>query len=440
MSSGPMVLALDLLVKSGALYMENELVCLFTANVLTLIPESYCEDKDLLFALFRLCFVSSGPVVLALDLLLKSGAFYTEGELVRLFTAVARLTFCGLCAACVMVMFNRRHLLVLQQMNGGVTVRLDSKLHLSSSTLLGRGKTDGEHKYLQQMSVGVTLRLDSKLHLGSSKLLGKVKSPTASNGFHAVLLDTVEGRGHSSISGGGSNGSHAILLDIMEEGGHSSISGGDTMEGGGHSSLSDGGDLHRSSLGSRPDDNDKMKRDMRPFLLAWRISPAMFAMFLSVGTSMIVFPFFTFMHSTGLLHERLPQVLFYVRLIGDILGRVVPTRLQATTIRSLMFWSFVKLAMVPLIFLSIFSPELTFGDLEVTFGYSGAILYVGVFWMLSGYVNTCAYLMAPKLVSPSQKPRASGMMTVAFQSSCFIALIVAAVIQRATLGEHEAIQ
>ena len=39
-----------------------------------------------------------------------------------------------------------------------------------------------------------------------------------------------------------------------------------------------------------------------------RISPAMLAIFLSVGTSMLVFPFFTFMRSTGLLGVRLAQV------------------------------------------------------------------------------------------------------------------------------------
>jgi hypothetical protein len=42
--------------------------------------------------------------------------------------------------------------------------------------------------------------------------------------------------------------------------------------------------------------------------LAWRISPAMVAIFLSVGTSMLVFPYFTYMHSTGLLGDRLAQV------------------------------------------------------------------------------------------------------------------------------------
>ena len=119
-------------------------------------------------------------------------------------------------------------------------------------------------------------------------------------------------------------------------------------------------------------------------------------------------------------------MLFYVRLIGDIVGRLIPRQLQATSVRALLLWALVKTAMVPLIFASIFHPEATFGDV-------GAVVFVAVFWVLSGYVNTCAYLVAPTLVPSSQKSQASGLMTVAFQSSCCIALIVAALIQLATM-------
>lgn len=118
-----------------------------------------------------------------------------------------------------------------------------------------------------------------------------------------------------------------------------------------------------------------------------------------------------------------PQVLFYVRLVGDILGRVVPKRFQITTVPRLLAWGFLKTAMVPLLFVAIFRPSLCLGDL-------GGALLVGVFWVLSGYLNTCSYLLAPQLVPPSQKARASGVMTVAFQSSCFAALMLAGGLQR----------
>lgn len=41
---------------------------------------------------------------------------------------------------------------------------------------------------------------------------------------------------------------------------------------------------------------------------------------------------------------------------------------------------------VPLIFTAIFAPEATGGDL-------GMCAYVALFWVLSGYLNTCAYLV-----------------------------------------------
>ena len=78
--------------------------------------------------------------------------------------------------------------------------------------------------------------------------------------------------------------------------------------------------------------------------------------------------------------------------------------------------------MLPLLFLSIFRPEFCIGDL-------GALVLIGFFWVLSGYLNTCSYLLAPKLVPANQKARASGIMTVAFQSSCFSGLILAAFVQ-----------
>jgi hypothetical protein len=37
-------------------------------------------------------------------------------------------------------------------------------------------------------------------------------------------------------------------------------------------------------------------------------------------------------------------------------------------------------------FATIFKPELVLGDM-------GAVVSVAVFWILSGYVNTCAYLV-----------------------------------------------
>lgn len=52
----------------------------------------------------------------------------------------------------------------------------------------------------------------------------------------------------------------------------------------------------------------------------------------------------------------------------------------------------------------------------------------------AGYLNTCSFLLAPTLVPPGQKARASGLMTVAFQSACFGALMLAYAVQQLELS------
>ena len=130
-----------------------------------------------------------------------------------------------------------------------------------------------------------------------------------------------------------------------------------------------------------------------------------------------------------LLYSPNLQVLFYVRLVGDILGRMAPTSWLITSAPKLMLWAILKTAMLPLLFLSILKPHLCLGDI-------GSLLMIGTFWILSGYLNTCSYLLAPKLVPANQKARASGIMTVAFQISCFFALIFAGFLQHFIIVEE----
>jgi hypothetical protein len=115
-------------------------------------------------------------------------------------------------------------------------------------------------------------------------------------------------------------------------------------------------------------------------------------------------------------------VLFYVRLSGDILGRVVPRRLQVRSTRLLLLLSLAKAALMLPLLCNIFYPESWLGD-------SGALLLVAAFWVLSGYLNTGAYLIGPTLVAPSQAGRAGGLMACAFQTSCFLGLMLAYVLR-----------
>ena len=117
-----------------------------------------------------------------------------------------------------------------------------------------------------------------------------------------------------------------------------------------------------------------------------------------------------------------PQVLFYVRLSGDILGRIAPRRLQVQSKRWLLLLSLAKTALMMPLLCNIFYPEAWLGD-------AGALLLVAAFWVLSGYINTGAYLVGPTLVAPSQAGRAGGLMACAFQTSCFLGLMLAYALQ-----------
>lgn len=55
-----------------------------------------------------------------------------------------------------------------------------------------------------------------------------------------------------------------------------------------------------------------------------RIWPAAVALFLSVGASMVVAPFFTYVPSSGSTGDLLPQALFAARTLSDIVGRLLP--------------------------------------------------------------------------------------------------------------------
>ena len=69
--------------------------------------------------------------------------------------------------------------------------------------------------------------------------------------------------------------------------------------------------------------------------LIFLLAPVLACLFLSVLTSTLLFPLFTFARSGGWLGERLPQWLFAVRMVSDIFGRVLAKQLSHTSIFSL---------------------------------------------------------------------------------------------------------
>jgi hypothetical protein len=168
----------------------------------------------------------------------------------------------------------------------------------------------------------------------------------------------------------------------------------------------------------------RLKNSVDPALAATarRAAPAALALALSVGTSMLAFPFFTYTHSGGALGRSLPQALFYARLAGDVGGRVLTPRLGIAGPRSLVAWSLAKTALLLPLLLALLKPWLAGGD----YGLCAAVFG---YWALSGAVNTSAYVVAPQLVPQHRRAQAGGVMALVFQAACFLGLAAAAVLQ-----------
>ncbi|GAX81468.1 hypothetical protein CEUSTIGMA_g8897.t1 [Chlamydomonas eustigma] len=242
-------------------------------------------------------FVSSGPIVLVIDLWVKKGTYYTSHGLSALCSWVALITSLGLLAAMLLIFSNTRSLRM------------------------------GSH------SQHVEIRLPDK---GASKFSKAVKK----NSTRKSLGDT-----------------HALALTSNPDG--VSLESMESGESRAHSPQRDHAQNTSSSAFSSDCDEKQYKKNLPMHVLAWKVAPAAISIFLSVGTSMLVFPFFTYVQSTGLFGERLAQVLFYVRLIGDIVGRLLPPFLKDTTAKELLVWGAVKSAVMPMVLLSIFLPQMT---------------------------------------------------------------------------------
>lgn len=112
------------------------------------------------------------------------------------------------------------------------------------------------------------------------------------------------------------------------------------------------------------------------------------------------------------------QVLFGARVISDVTGRLLPRLPFFNTKSGLLSLALAKAIMTPIFFLYISSAMSTYNDWA-------AVLYITLFWLLSGYVNNCAYVMAPRWAPQTSAAKAGGIMALIFQASSLLALLVA---------------
>jgi hypothetical protein len=172
---------------------------------------------------------------------------------------------------------------------------------------------------------------------------------------------------------------------------------------------------HTSSSNTNSSSRDPPAGTPAFWSVAGAASPAALSLFASVGSSMMAFPFFSYIPTTGRLGSHVSQAAFYARLGGDIAGRLLPPSLQARTVPRLLAFAAAKAALLPLLLPALLRPTVVGGDV-------GLVALVAGNWALGGYVNTGAYLLAPSLVgSAQQRSRVGGFMAFSFQV-CFPAI------------------
>lgn len=103
--------------------------------------------------------------------------------------------------------------------------------------------------------------------------------------------------------------------------------------------------------------------------------------------------------------------------MSDVIGRLLPKVQLLYTKSGLLVLATVKAAMTPFFFVYINLGQAHLSDML-------AVWYVAVFWLLSGYVNNAAYVMAPQWVQ-NASTRAGNIMALIFQTSSLLALLLA---------------
>ena len=154
----------------------------------------------------------------------------------------------------------------------------------------------------------------------------------------------------------------------------------------------------------------------------WRISwPCCVSTMVTVASSMSVASWFNRVESTDPSNPALPQVLFYTRLLADLLGRPATLLFNPPPGWILLVVSLFRLVFVPLFFIYSSADETLIprSDPLIVSG-------VAAFAFSSGYLVTAGYQLAPTLLTIQQQPSISkqaGLMNVCFSGSLMFGLL-----------------
>jgi len=158
--------------------------------------------------------------------------------------------------------------------------------------------------------------------------------------------------------------------------------------------------------------------------------PACFAIMITVASSMSVSSWFNRVDSQDPNNTGFPQVLFYTRLLADLLGR--PATLYATarpkSIVSLVAVSVLRLGFVPVFFVYTSTSLIPKNDIA-------AIVGVFAFAFTSGYLATLSYQLAPSLLNDHNREQNSmkqaSLINVCFSASVLLGLTASFILKGA---------
>ncbi|GAX74520.1 hypothetical protein CEUSTIGMA_g1969.t1 [Chlamydomonas eustigma] len=158
------------------------------------------------------------------------------------------------------------------------------------------------------------------------------------------------------------------------------------------------------------------------------IWPVLLSFLTCVTVLYTIFPFFTYIPSSGLLGDQLARILFFTRLGADTVGRFAP-RLKALVTKSPTVLLSMSATMVTAaVILIVYIKGSVYNDIFAV----GVIVFL---WLSAGYINTCANFLAPSMVPDHLRVRASALMALTFQVAHFAGLILAAFLVYVLFGD-----
>lgn len=154
--------------------------------------------------------------------------------------------------------------------------------------------------------------------------------------------------------------------------------------------------------------------------------PALLSLFLTVFGALCILPFYTYIPSSR-GNENFSQLLFYVKLGADMIGRPCTVLLRVIhSKRGMVIASLIRVCFLPFFFLY------TFGGDVIPKNDVVAAIGIGVFSFSSGFINTVAYQLAPTMIpvetQTTNGARVANVINTAFHAAVYGGLLISVVV------------